>query len=98
MPDTILEQPVKTGRTRSSFEPGLWSRDINVRDFIQQNVTPYDGDEAFLAGPTERTTAIWDQLQALFLKEREKGGSSTSPRSRPRSWRTRRATSTGTGR
>ncbi|MGZ8283229.1 MAG: hypothetical protein ACXWUN_09810, partial [Allosphingosinicella sp.] len=41
------------------FGHGLWNREIDVRDFIQQNVTSYYGDETFLAGPTERTTAIW---------------------------------------
>ncbi|HYK81166.1 MAG TPA: pyruvate formate lyase family protein, partial [Micropepsaceae bacterium] len=55
------------------FRPGLWSKDINVRDFIQQNVKPYYGDEAFLAGPTKRTQAIWAKLQALFVEERKKG-------------------------
>ena len=55
------------------FRPGLWRREINVRDFIQQNVTPYYGDESFLEGPTERTKAIWAKLQDLFVTEREKG-------------------------
>jgi formate C-acetyltransferase len=55
------------------FRPGLWTKEINVRDFIQQNVTPYYGGEAFLAGPTKRTLAIWEKLQALFLEERKKG-------------------------
>src|SRR3954468_24934400 len=55
------------------FVPGLWSRSIDVRDFIQQNVTPYYDDEAFLAGPTPRTTAMLEKLQALFVEERKKG-------------------------
>ena len=55
------------------FRHGLWNKDINVRDFIQTNVTPYYGDETFLAGPTERTNAIWSKLQDLFLEERKKG-------------------------
>jgi formate C-acetyltransferase len=55
------------------FRPGLWTKEINVRDFIQQNVTPYYGDSGFLAGPTKRTLAIWDKLQALFVEERKKG-------------------------
>jgi formate C-acetyltransferase len=55
------------------FRPGLWTKEINVRDFIQQNVTPYYGGEAFLAGPTKRTLAIWDKLQTLFVEERKKG-------------------------
>jgi formate C-acetyltransferase len=55
------------------FGGGLWKREINVRAFILKNVTPYYGDEAFLAGPTKRTTAIWDKLTALFVEERKKG-------------------------
>lgn len=62
----------KTQRAPASgLIPGLWTKEINVRDFIQQNVTPYYGDEAFLAGPTERTLAIWATLQALFVEERK---------------------------
>lgn len=57
----------------SGFSPGLWTREINVRDFIQQNVSPYYGDGAFLAGPTKRTTALWEKLQELFVEERKKG-------------------------
>jgi formate C-acetyltransferase len=55
------------------FEPGLWQKEINVRDFIQQNYEPYEGDESFLAPATRRTLDIWDKLQALFLEERKKG-------------------------
>src|SRR5262245_7591437 len=55
------------------FNGGLWQREINVRDFIQQNVQPYEGDEAFLAPATKRTLGIWDKLQALFVEERKKG-------------------------
>ena len=55
------------------FKPGLWQRDINVRWFIQQNYTPYDGDASFLAGPTERTRRIWKKLEELFVEERKKG-------------------------
>src|SRR6201995_633227 len=57
----------------SGFSPGLWTREINVRDFIQQNVSPYYGDGTFLAGPTKRTTALWAKLQELFVEERKKG-------------------------
>ena len=56
-----------------TFSPGLWTREINIRDFIQQNVSPYYGDDAFLAGPTKRTTALWAKLQELFVEERKKG-------------------------
>lgn len=55
------------------FTPGLWQKEINVRDFIQQNYRPYDGDASFLSGPTERTKKIWAQLNDLFIEERKKG-------------------------
>ena len=55
------------------FRGGLWQKEINVRDFIQQNYTPYEGDESFLAGATERTKKIWDRLNELFIEERKKG-------------------------
>jgi formate C-acetyltransferase len=55
------------------FRTGLWQKEINVRDFIQQNYTPYEGDEAFLAGATARTHGIWRKLEALFVEERRKG-------------------------
>ncbi len=75
MSESILKPlPATAERAPPTFAPGLWSREIDVRDFIQQHVTPYEGDEAFLEGPTERTNAIWAQLQGLFAKEREKGG------------------------
>jgi formate C-acetyltransferase len=55
-----------------AFTSGLWTKEIDVRDFIQNNVTPYDGDGAFLAGPTERTKAIMAKLQPLYAEERKK--------------------------
>jgi len=55
------------------FNSGLWTREVNLRDFIQQNVTPYYGDDTFLVGPTRRTTALWAKLQELFVEERKKG-------------------------
>jgi len=55
------------------FKPGLWQKEINVRDFIQQNYTPYDGDESFLAPATERTKNLWARLNELFVEERRKG-------------------------
>ena len=61
------------------FETGLWKTEINVRDFIQQNYEPYHGDEAFLAGPTERTKKMWDGLNKLFIEERKKGVLDISP-------------------
>ncbi len=55
------------------FTSGDWSNEINVRDFIQRNYTPYTGDDSFLVGPTARTTAINDKYEALHLEELEKG-------------------------
>lgn len=55
------------------FRTGLWQKEIDVRDFIQQNYEPYDGDERFLAPPTARTQRVWDTLTALFVEERRKG-------------------------
>ncbi|HXV64002.1 MAG TPA: formate C-acetyltransferase [Vicinamibacteria bacterium] len=55
------------------FETGLWQKEINVRDFIQQNYNPYEGDESFLAPATERTKKLWDRLNELFVEERKKG-------------------------
>ena len=56
------------------FEKGTWVNEINVRSFIKHNYTPYDGDESFLVGPTERTEELWQQVLDLFQKEREAGG------------------------
>ena len=58
----------------AGFKGRLWKEEINVRDFIQNNYTPYDGDESFLAGPTEATNKLWGKLQELQKKERAKGG------------------------
>jgi formate C-acetyltransferase len=57
----------------NGFKPGLWQKEINVRDFIQQNYEPYEGDESFLAAATERTRTIWGRLKDLFIEERKKG-------------------------
>lgn len=65
--------PEKSTSPWEGFTTGLWQNEINVRDFIQQNYTPYDGDEAFLAPATPRTKKIWDQLQEMFPEERRKG-------------------------
>ena len=56
------------------FEQGKWCDDIDTRDFIQMNYTPYDGDESFLAGPTDATNKLWGKLQELQKQERAKGG------------------------
>ena len=55
------------------FAPGLWQSRVNIREFIQRNYTPYEGDGKFLQGVTQRTRAIWEKLQPLLAKEREKG-------------------------
>jgi formate C-acetyltransferase len=55
------------------FNPGSWTTDIDVRNFIQTNYTPYDGDSEFLAGPTERTTELWNEVLKLMKIETEKG-------------------------
>ena len=53
---------------------GHWDVDVNVRNFIQTNYTPYDGDESFLEGPTEATDKLWGRLQELQKEEREHNG------------------------
>ena len=58
----------------SGFLPGEWQDTINVRDFIQKNYTPYEGDESFLSGPTERTSALMAKLNLLFEEEAKRGG------------------------
>ena len=54
------------------FESGPWTEGINVRDFIQRNYTPYDGDSSFLAGPTEKTKRVWDTLEKKYLSVERK--------------------------
>ena len=58
----------------TGFKSGIWEKEINVRDFIQKNYTPYDGDESFLVGATEATKKLWDQVIDLTAQERAKGG------------------------
>lgn len=58
----------------NGFVKGVWQREINVRDFIQKNYTPYDGDDAFLAGPTKATDELWAQVMELSKQEIEAGG------------------------
>ncbi|HVJ27255.1 MAG TPA: formate C-acetyltransferase [Vicinamibacterales bacterium] len=57
----------------TGFTPGLWTTEINVRDFIQRNYTPYEGKEDFVAPATRRTLDVWARLQELFIEERRKG-------------------------
>ncbi|WP_037624340.1 formate C-acetyltransferase [Streptomyces aureus] len=68
---TQQQRPVRSAW--DGFRGGLWRDEINVRDFIQQNYTPYEGDSSFLAGATERTTAVWKKITDLFPEERAKG-------------------------
>ncbi len=58
----------------NGFVDGKWCNEIDVRDFIQKNYNPYNGDESFLAGPTDATNKLWDELQKLQKEERAKGG------------------------
>ena len=55
------------------FQSGLWQKEVNVRDFIQQNYEPYEGDAYFLSPATRRTQRLWEGLNKLFLEERRKG-------------------------
>ena len=64
---------MKLSNQIEGFEGYMWKREINVRDFIQHNYTPYTGDDSFLVGPTAKTTALWDKLTEMFKVEREKG-------------------------
>jgi formate C-acetyltransferase len=68
-----LSKSIKNERCWRDFAPGRWRTAIEVRDFIVANVTPYDGDESFLAGPSKRTKAVWDKLQPYFRDEQKKG-------------------------
>jgi formate C-acetyltransferase len=68
-----LPKNIKDERCWREFKPGNWCTTIDVRDFIVCNVTPYLGDEKFLAAPSERTKAVWAKLQPYFQEERKKG-------------------------
>jgi len=57
-----------------NFKEGLWNQEINLRDFIQNNITPYDGDSSFLVGPTERTKHVWNICLEAIQEERENNG------------------------
>ncbi len=64
---------MKLSNHTEGFAGYMWKREINVRDFIQHNYTPYEGDGSFLTGPTEKTKKIWEKLSEMFVTEREKG-------------------------
>ena len=68
-----LRKEADTGDCWSGFRPGDWQISINVRDFIVRNVTPYNGNEDFLADASQRTKAVWAKLQPYFADERKKG-------------------------
>ena len=73
---TAIVHPIASEEVISpwqGFKTGLWQKEINVRDFIQQNYQPYEGDESFLAPATERTKNLWNRLNELFVEERKKG-------------------------
>ncbi|MGW6055239.1 formate C-acetyltransferase [Streptomyces sp. NPDC055189] len=61
------------GEAWNGFKGGLWRDAVDVRDFVQQNYTPYEGDDSFLAGPTERTARVWQKLLSMFPAENERG-------------------------
>ncbi|WP_413449875.1 formate C-acetyltransferase [Georgenia phoenicis] len=73
MATTTIHTEQQTAEAWQGFAPGPWQESVDVRDFIQRNYTAYDGDSSFLAGPTERTTHVWQTLTAMFPEEREKG-------------------------
>ena len=68
-----FSRTAKDEQAWGDFAPGSWRYYVDVRDFIIRNVTPYDGDESFLAAPTQRTKAVWEKLQPYFADERKKG-------------------------
>ncbi len=65
-------QSVPAPEAWAGFETGNWSKEVDVRDFIQRNYTPYEGDASFLAGPTEKTLRVWDTLEKDYLAEERK--------------------------
>ena len=73
MASAVSPKPEDLNSPWQGFIPGIWQKDIDVRNFIQQNYRPYEGDETFLSPPTERTKKLWNQLNCLFVEERRKG-------------------------
>ncbi len=72
--DTTTATETQSTSAWRGFKGGLWETSIDVREFIQANYTPYDGDYSFLKGPTARTNQLWDDLKVLLKQEREAGG------------------------
>ena len=73
MPRAARISTSETGDCWRDFKPGNWCNAVDVRDFIVCNVTPYAGDQKFLAGPSKRTKAVWAKLQPYFKDEQKKG-------------------------
>ena len=71
--NTERNDAAATAAPWAGFQTGLWQKEINVRDFIQQNYEPYDGDASFLAAPPRARQKIWGRLNELFVEERRKG-------------------------
>lgn len=70
----MIKDTQTTHNAWEGFKTGRWTRHVDVREFIQLNFTGYQGDDSFLAGPTEATTKLWDQVMVLSKEERERGG------------------------
>lgn len=70
----MIKDTQTTHNVWEGFKTGRWTRHVDVREFIQLNFTGYQGDDSFLAGPTEATTKLWDQVMVLSKEERERGG------------------------
>ncbi|QQM98429.1 formate C-acetyltransferase [Staphylococcus pseudintermedius] len=70
----MIKDTQTTHNAWEGFKIGRWTRHVDVREFIQLNFTGYQGDDSFLAGPTEATTKLWDQVMVLSKEERERGG------------------------
>lgn len=74
MKESDVQQKRETGPAWRGFQPGAWQKRIDVNQFIERNLTPYEGNESFLAGPTEATQELWLHIRDLMWKERENGG------------------------
>ena len=70
----IFKEDILMRSEWNGFEGGLWEKNVEVREFIQKNYTPYEGDDSFLCGPTQNTNDLWAQVMDLTKKEREQGG------------------------
>jgi formate C-acetyltransferase len=79
VPHLYSGAPAEISSYWRGFNSGFWEKQIDVRDFIQQNYTPYEGDESFLNPATQRTEKLWQRLQQLFVEERKKGVLDVSP-------------------